>query len=594
MTAPSLHRMVVTILVVVVSCMIAPLTRAQTAPFWPGPALSGSWFDSTRNGEGVTLQFLDNGKALVTWFTYPESGSTEEQAWLISDLGTVEGNKLKFPIIARPNGGRFGDAFNPATIVAEPWGSIEMEFRDCNNAVFRYTGPSAFGSGERNYTRLSNVDQLNCNGAKALTDTGARALAGLRTKSGLWYVPSRSGEGWMVEELTDGNVLVYWFTYTPSGQRAWTIGIGARNGDRVDIAQNIITRGTRFGSGFNPTNVQSINWGTLSFRFTSCDTAEVSYNSTQPGYGSGIRQAVRLASLGGATCIDGTPVVKTRGTWVEGPAVPAPAQSESASAVLDGKLYLIGGFGDTNGFKRFDPAANTWSVLPPLPSGRDHLAAFAIDGGVFVAGGSVHGDTNNAPAMMRFDVARNVWETRSEFQTFTFGSQATVLAGRAYIGSPDGSLQEYDPVQRAVRRIAAPNTRRRDHGQTLAYQGEIWVIGGRSPETTSVAIYDPVTERWRTGPSLNRFRGGFAAAVVDGQIVVAGGEVVNGGVRLEPSSEIFAPGSDAWRLGPDLSTPVHGVPGASLGGKFYVIGGSTIAGSESGAIARMFSIQLMP
>jgi hypothetical protein len=588
-------RYVINIAVAFLTGLLSTTMGAQPI-YWPGPAVNGSWFDASRNGEGVTLQYLDNGKAILTWFTYPaaDAPADEQQAWIISDLGTAEGNKLKFPITFKPRGGAFGDAFDSSRVVNERWGTIELEFRDCNNATFRYSGPPSFGAAERQFVRLSNVDQVSCAQTKALTASGARALSGLKSKSGLWYVPSRSGEGWMVEELIDDRVLVYWFTYDPQGRQAWTIGIGTRNGDRVDITENNITRGTRFGAAFSTSAVQVSNWGALSFQFTACNTATVTYSSSVPGYGSGTRQAVRLASIASAPCIDGTPAAKTRGTWVEEAAPPAPAQSESASTVLDGRLYVIGGFGDLDGFKRFDPTTSVWTVLPRLPSGRDHLSTFAIDGGIFAVGGIPHGDNLNPSPMYRFDVARNEWEARPEYTSFTSGSQAAVLSGRAYVGAPDGSLQEYDPGQRAVRRIAPPDTRRRDHAQVVAFLGEIWVIAGRSPETNSVAIYDPVREQWRAGPPINRGRGGFAAAVVDNQLVIGGGEVVFGTVRLEPTTEVIAAGESVWRLGPNLALGVHGVPGAALNGRFYVIGGSTAAGSELGAVSRMFSIRFEP
>ncbi len=565
---------------------------ATSGPFWPGPAVSGSWYDAARSGEGLILQFLPNGKALVIWFTYPPSGDAAEQAWLITDLGNVEGSKLKFSTVFQPQGGVFGDAFNPAGITNAVWGTMELEFRDCNALTLRYNGPVAFGSGERNLTRLTSLDQLECNGTRALTNSGARALAGLRAKSGAWFVPSRSGEGWMIEELPDGRSLVYWFTYDPQGRQAWTIGVGTRNGNQLEIAENLTTRGTRFGSGFNAAQVQQVPWGRLTFNFSNCDTVDVSYTSSQPGYGSGIRAATRLTALASAACIDGTPQPRTGGSWVESAAIPGPAQSEHAAATLDGKLYVMGGFGDPRGFKRYDPVSNIWTVLPVMPAGRDHLAAFAIDGGIFFSGGA-HQSGDQLSAAFRYDVAANRWDPRPELLS-TEGSHAATLNGRAYIGSASGTLQEYDPVQRTTRQISRASLRQRDHSQVVAFLGEIWMIAGRSPETAVVTIYDPVTERWRSGPPIARARGGFAAAVVGDQIVIGGGEILTGPFRLEPSLEIYTAGRNEWQFGPNLPIAVHGVVAAGLNGRFYVVGGSTAAGTAEGNTGKLHSIQLGP
>jgi hypothetical protein len=578
------------------SLLAFPLASAQVAvsgPYWPGPAVSGSWYDPARSGEGLILQFLPNGKALLIWFTYPPAGEAAEQAWLITELGSVDGSKLRFNAVYRPQGGVFGDAFNPDSISSVLWGTMELEFRDCNMLTLRYAGPTAFGSGERTMTRLTSLDQLACNGTRALTITGARALEGLRTKSGAWYVPSRSGEGWMIEELPDGRSLVYWFTYDPQGRQAWTIGVGTREGNRLEIPDNLITRGTRFGSGFDPAQVQGIPWGSLSFNFTNCDSVDVSYASILPGYGSGTRAGTRLAALAGAACLDGTPGPRTQGNWVEAAAIPGPAQSEHAATVLDGKLYIMGGFGDPHGFKRYDPVTNSWAILPAMPAGRDHLAAFAIDGGVYFSGGAPQ-DGDFATAAFRYDIAANRWDPRPELSQ-SFGSHAAILNGRAYIGNLTGTLQEYDPNQRVARIISrALPPRPRDHSQVVAFLGEIWMIAGRSPETTTVAIYDPVAERWRNGPSIARGRGGFAAAVVGDQIVIGGGEFLGPPIRLEPSVEIYTAGSTSWQFGPDLPIPVHGVPGAALNGRFYAVSGSTAAGAADAGTGRMFSISLRP
>src|SRR5690606_9924044 len=41
---------------------------------------SGSWYDPTHAGEGYTLQWLDDGRALVVWFSYDAEG---RQYWML-------------------------------------------------------------------------------------------------------------------------------------------------------------------------------------------------------------------------------------------------------------------------------------------------------------------------------------------------------------------------------------------------------------------------------------------------------------------------------------------------------------------------------
>lgn len=562
--------------------------------YWPGPGISGSWYDPQRDGEGFVLEYLPNGTLLVIWFTFPAAGEAGEQAWIIGEGGYIVGNRVRFDHMYRTFGGHWGDALDPAAIERIEWGTLEFEFDDCNTGRFRYAGPASHGSGEHPLARLTALDQLECSGNRALTQSGGRALAGLRGLSGAWYQPSRSGEGWYFEELPGDRLLIYWFAFDTQGNPYYLLGVGPRIDGRYEIDGMHTSRGTRFGEAFNPADVTRHAWGHTTVSMVDCNRVDVSYQSVVSGYGSATRAATRLTRLAGAECIDGTPQAMTRGQWIEGAAMPAPAQSELDATVLDGKLYALGGFGDPRGFKRYDPALNQWTTLTPLPSGRHHLSAFALDGGVYFAGGAFTGDGDPGPGGYRYDVATNAWETRRELPA-DYGSRAAVLNGRAYLGTQTGALWEYDPRQRISRLIDNPvNRNERDHAQVQAFLGEIWIIGGRAPETSTVVIYDPVSEQWRAGPRINLYRGGFAATVVGHQLMINGGEVVVGIHRLEPSTEVYAAGTESWQVAAATPLPTHGSAAGAIGPRAYVVSGSPVATSGCCATGRLFSIEFTP
>lgn len=566
-------------------------SEKNVVPFWAGPGVSGAWFDPARNGEGLILQVQPNGRALAIWFTYAPTGEAGEQAWLIAQDGEIDGDRIRFTQVLRPIGGRFGAAFDPAAVELQSWGTLELGFSDCDAATLSWSGPAAFGSGTRAISRLSTLDEVSCAGGRNLLSNGARSAAGLRSRSGAWYVPERSGEGWIVEELPDGRSIVYWFTFTPDGQQAWTIGSGVRDGTRLLIDDNRISRGTRFGDDFNAANVELLPWGTLDIDFAACNGASLSYASQLPGYGSATRAPVRLTRIAGAPCLDQLPGEVSGRSWVELAASPLPRQSELAVTTLDGALYALGGFGAPRSFRRYDRPSNSWSTLPDLPAGRDHLAAFALDGAVYLVGGSPNGSGDQTVAGFRFDVVNASWEPRPELE-WTYASHAAIAHGHGYIGSSDGSLQQYDPQHRRVRRLFNSGSAERDHSQVVSFLDEIWVISGRTPERATVAIYDPAAESWREGPRIARGRGGFAAAVVGNRIVLAGGEVLTGGTYVEPSSEIYNAGAMIWVPGPDLPVPVHGVAGGAIDGRFVIVSGSTAAGLTTGATGRVFELAL--
>src|SRR5262245_41045501 len=71
------------------------------------------------------------------------------------------------------------------------------------------------------------------------------------------------------------------------------------------------------------------------------------------------------------------------GTWTDG-ALMAEPRAEVAATVLDGTLYVAGGIDERahslTTFERYDPAANAWTALAPLPEPRDHPGLAALNG----------------------------------------------------------------------------------------------------------------------------------------------------------------------------------------------------------------------
>ncbi len=80
--------------------------------------------------------------------------------------------------------------------------------------------------------------------------------------------------------------------------------------------------------------------------------------------------------------------------WELGPEIPANRRRGAAGVVVyDKKIYIVCGIinGHTSGWvgwlDEFDPATNTWRILPDAPRTRDHLHAAVIEDQLFVSGG---------------------------------------------------------------------------------------------------------------------------------------------------------------------------------------------------------------
>jgi hypothetical protein len=149
---------------------------------------SGSWFSPERAGEGFSLQVLPaaapggRSRALVYWYTYAPDGSGQ-QLWL-TGLGEITGYNLPSAQVDlhRTAGGRFASTSNPDTVVATPWGSLRLEFTDCDQARVDFESlDDSFGSGSFSVRRLGppveGLAWLCDPGDAALPDAGADAQA---------------------------------------------------------------------------------------------------------------------------------------------------------------------------------------------------------------------------------------------------------------------------------------------------------------------------------------------------------------------------------------------------------------------------------
>lgn len=269
------------------------------------------------------------------------------------------------------------------------------------------------------------------------------------------------------------------------------------------------------------------------------------------------------------------------GTWSEG-AAQSPARSEMAAAVLDGQIYVPGGFGGETILQAYDPAADSWRDLAPLPEGRHHLMAAALNGRGYVFGGAAAGSWSPTATAFAYDPRGGAWERLADMPEARLGGAAVALGDRLYVvGGAGGSaaLLAYDPAANAWSRLA-PLAQPREHAAAML-RGEIYALGGRWAgigELRSIEIYDPSANAWRGGPSMLRPHAGFGAATLQGRPLIAGGELIMAGRETLTAFAVYHPTAQRWSAGPQMPYPVHGVPAAAVGARFFLLGGSQVAG----------------
>ncbi len=258
-------------------------------PFLLEAGMTSAWYDPTHNGEGFLLEMLANNLAVLYWFTYDSNG---EQDWYIA-VGEVRGNRIVFPSLLRVSGGEFGPGFDPSKVTEEVVGSASFIWSGCDQGNMSYQiGPQ---HGRMQLSRLTSLMGIEC-GNPQQAELPPEALL-----SGSWYDKTHSGEGYNVEVLIDGRVVVYWFSYDPEGKRRWFFGVGEIRDGKLVFDDIQTTSGGIFGPAFDPQSVVYKPWGSLELDL-SCEGGTATYSSTEEGFGSGTLNVVRLTNIDELDC----------------------------------------------------------------------------------------------------------------------------------------------------------------------------------------------------------------------------------------------------------------------------------------------------
>ena len=182
------------------------------------------------------------------------------------------------------------------------------------------------------------------------------------------------------------------------------------------------------------------------------------------------------------------------------------ARGGHALVAAAGKLYAIGGNDSRANVapaEAYDPASNTWAVLPALPAARNHVSGFVAGGAPCVAGGRY-------PTTARvdcFDPAAGTWSRLPNLPQVTSGGGATAFVSGDVVmtGGQDASetrivdqLAFWSPGGAWTTAEAMLSPR---HGFQLAvFEGRAWACGGGSaPGLHPVATCTSLGDR----PSAN-------------------------------------------------------------------------------------------
>jgi N-acetylneuraminic acid mutarotase len=287
----------------------------------------------------------------------------------------------------------------------------------------------------------------------------------------------------------------------------------------------------------------------------------------------------------------GAPVRIAAYPWTSRLAGPTPREY-AAAAVLDGKVYVAGGQltnttttpgPATDLLEIYDPAANTWSAGPPMPTARMGLTLTAYNGKLYAIGGRTDGFTTSAVGTVaEYNPGTGLWTARNSMPTPRFHAAAApastpygdliVVAGGEFEVSVLDTVQGYNPITNAWVTLA-PMPSARGRLALGSVGGRLYAVGGYAGTLAqwvgTVEEYDPQLGSWATKTPMPTPRAHLALAVINGQLLAAGGENVN---RSLDVLESYDPVLNGWRSKTPSTTAFTRAAGAVVNDRMQVFG----------------------
>jgi hypothetical protein len=287
-------------------------------------------------------------------------------------------------------------------------------------------------------------------------------------------------------------------------------------------------------------------------------------------------------------------------TWSSSaPGVASVSSAGLAASLAQGQTTIGALSGSITGSTTLTVGTSNFVPTGSLNNARgQHTSTLLNNGTVLIVGGNVEGIPLDSAegyslATGTFTASASLFSARSNHTaTRLMNGKVLIVGGLVNNGltASTASAELYDPGTGTMTATGSLNTSRGYHTATLLLNGMVLVAGGETiggggaTVLSSVELYDPATGTFTSTGSLNTSRSFHTATLLaNGMVLIAAGYNNNSGAST--SAELYNPVTGTFAVTGSLNTPRYEHTATSLNnGMVLVVGGVGCSGNACGNV----------
>ncbi len=285
------------------------------------------------------------------------------------------------------------------------------------------------------------------------------------------------------------------------------------------------------------------------------------------------------------------------GTWTEAGPMAKPRAFAPVVALAGGKALVVGGASMvpvSHGYRQvtiadselFDAATRTWSPAGAMAHPRSTHQAVALDDGRVLAMGGVDDLGVMQASAELYNPVTRTWSAAPSMASPRYYFTATKLKdGRVLVaggcsmagcGAAAPFSEIFDPVTNRWSRTGPNVNARASQAAALLLDGRVMLIGGDAVTQDTTEVYDPATNQWTDSGPMTVVRSNHAAATLSsGEVLTAGG--MDGWGAINAQADLGDAATSIWNVAPAMfDARMYHVMLALPDGRALAIGGQQV------------------